>query len=873
MSSIDRFSAKITNRSSLPAFYHENVINLIFDLRKEMIARKIRTAGQETTDEQISAWNSNLSELERLIDYHKNLSDDEILKGDYSEVDWVKIAKVDVCLVSCIQFLGNRTPRQLRLKWVNELCPKWSKEPWSAQEIEQLRKYAGKWNNWNVIAERLGTNRTPFQCFVKYRSELEIENTGRPWTKEEDAQLMTLAHCMQVNGHMHWEKISHFMETRSRQQCSCRYKRTLDTSIKFGRWDASEDVILTCAVSRFGTKDWIKVASHVPGRSDSQCRDRWVNVLDKSIKSEPWSLEEDEKLLEGIKIFGKGEWSRISTLIPGRSASHCKSRFRSLFSAKVKLASHCRSYPLKRFNWRGKHRRQEVEETFRKLLAADGLVEQVLNSFDIEGLSVDEMEAFSAMAPEQRKTAIEFFSQIRETNLETEENNEEAIYRLLSDKLQFDINYLDSSMQNVLMKHFKKLFEESTGTLLTDEEKYEFDMRCKILQETDEKGAKDHIVDGLCDLIKRNDTKQCIKRQTKFVKSEILDEISRYLRSVLINDINEAVATGVGDFALPPCIETYALSLRFGSAVIRSISIGKIFSFVFVFPTYSGMRQIYISTSTVEIFQGEETSIYPQLSEKIIFDPEYVLLKAKMRVLLFWPMLLYRAIESEDSVENRMHLRSVGAAKLVELEQQAKNSNASQNTKDSVSKQSLVQTDAEDEALMIPSCSANLSVREFLKRRLLKQPRKYLCSKKMESESENVGSSKQIVPEFTELMSRHIDECIESVCMAVKKIYERDFVTANPIESSESRIAVNLSSSPAVVKITSDDNVKKLNEEQTEEPSEQAKTAVEIRQPALDSLEINDGQQRRRRKEKSTVDEMPIRKSKRLRKCIDQHLP
>nr|CDP92410.1 Bm8973 [Brugia malayi] len=154
------------------------------------------------------------------------------------------------------------------------------------------------------------------------------------------------------------------MEERSRQQCTIRYRRALDTDIKFGRWDASEDVLLTCSVSRFGTKDWIKVASCVPGRSDSQCRDRWVNVLDKSIKAEPWSVDEDEKLLEGVKIFGKGEWSRISTMLPGRSASHCKSRFRSLLSAKVKLASECRSYPFRRFSWKGKHRRQEVITCF-----------------------------------------------------------------------------------------------------------------------------------------------------------------------------------------------------------------------------------------------------------------------------------------------------------------------------------------------------------------------------------------------------------------------------------------------------------------------------------------------------------------------------
>lgn len=33
----------------------------------------------------------------------------------------------------------------------------------------------------------------------------------RPWTKEEDAQLMILAHCMQVNGKMPWGKSKFLM--------------------------------------------------------------------------------------------------------------------------------------------------------------------------------------------------------------------------------------------------------------------------------------------------------------------------------------------------------------------------------------------------------------------------------------------------------------------------------------------------------------------------------------------------------------------------------------------------------------------------------------------------------------------------------------
>ncbi|KAM3718017.1 snRNA-activating protein complex subunit [Dirofilaria immitis] len=722
--------------------------------RKEMFTEKIRTAGQETSAEQIAEWNSTITELERLISYHKNLPENEILLGDYSEVDWAKIAKVD--------FLGNRTPRQLRLKWINEQCPRWSKEPWSSHEIQRLKDCAGRWNNWNVIAERLGTNRTAFQCFVKFRSELDVDNIGRSWTKEEDAQLMTLAHCMQVNGKMNWEKISHYMEERSRQQCTIRYRRALDTDIKFGRWDASEDVLLTCSVSRFGTKDWIKVASCVPGRSDSQCRDRWVNVLDKSIKAEPWSVDEVDKLLEGVRIFGKGEWSRISTMLPGRPASHCKSRFRSLLSAKVKLASECRTYPFRRFSWKGKYRRQEVEATFRKLLAADGkggLAEQVMNSFDMRALSVDEMEALSAMAPEHRIMVMQFLNEVREKRLENDVKDDQSIWKLLSDKLQFNSSYLDSSTQNALLKYYKRFLSGHANELLTHHEKDEFDKKCKVLQETDPEAAKDHVINGLCDLIERSDNSQYCMHQKKLTRSQVLNEVGRYLNSVLIADVNKALSCGTKAFAIPPCTGSLHLYENIQQQIhLLRESAGEFFE---------------------PLVSDQNDNIFLQLSRQITLDSEYVLLKAKLRTLLFWPILLYRSIESKDSVERRMYLRSIATAKLENQQKQALESLKVRLHNQLQSGTSALTSDQ----IMVPEnefdddCTAELSVGEFLKQRMYKRPRRYITDRKIGEEDIREASVVELDPsEITEVMSRRIDECIESVCTAVQKIYERDFV-------------------------------------------------------------------------------------------------
>jgi hypothetical protein len=43
-----------------------------------------------------------------------------------------------------------------------------------------------------------------------------------------------------------------------------------------GAWDIREDAMLREAVNRFGTTQWDIVAAVTPGRSATQCRERWM---------------------------------------------------------------------------------------------------------------------------------------------------------------------------------------------------------------------------------------------------------------------------------------------------------------------------------------------------------------------------------------------------------------------------------------------------------------------------------------------------------------------------------------------------------------------------------------------------------------------
>ena len=64
-------------------------------------------------------------------------------------------------------------------------------------------------------------------------------------------------------------------------------------------------------------------------RSAKQCRERWTLSLDPSISTAPWTAVEDTKLMEAQAKLGN-KWSKISSLLKGRTENNVKNRFNSL---------------------------------------------------------------------------------------------------------------------------------------------------------------------------------------------------------------------------------------------------------------------------------------------------------------------------------------------------------------------------------------------------------------------------------------------------------------------------------------------------------------------------------------------------------------
>ena len=73
--------------------------------------------------------------------------------------------------------------------------------------------------------------------------------------------------------------------------------------MKGGVWKNTEDEILKAAVMKYGKNQWARVASLLNRKSAKQCKARWYEWLDPSIKKIEWSREEEEKLLHLAKLM------------------------------------------------------------------------------------------------------------------------------------------------------------------------------------------------------------------------------------------------------------------------------------------------------------------------------------------------------------------------------------------------------------------------------------------------------------------------------------------------------------------------------------------------------------------------------------------
>ncbi|ORX46514.1 hypothetical protein DM01DRAFT_1339516 [Hesseltinella vesiculosa] len=236
-----------------------------------------------------------------------------------NRLDWGRVAN----------HVKSRTSLECMIQWTTQDHPSINKLPWSKKETEklvELVKKHGYHGQWEHIASELNTERTASQCFSHYQAEFNTRSARKKWTKEDDE---ALTKAVNVLGDRNWQEIATLVGGRSGQQCLHRWLKSINPAIRRSPWNKEEDDALRGAVAVYGIGHWTKVQRHIPGRTDMQCRERWVNVLDDNLKFGPFSEEENALLVKLVAEHGR-KWSYLSQFIPGRTDNSLLRQWRVL---------------------------------------------------------------------------------------------------------------------------------------------------------------------------------------------------------------------------------------------------------------------------------------------------------------------------------------------------------------------------------------------------------------------------------------------------------------------------------------------------------------------------------------------------------------
>lgn len=248
----------------------------------------------------------------------------------FTDAEWATLAS---------RHLAVRSGVECKLQWTNRVNPSRKEGPFSQDEIQKLFEHVYRHgeHSWDLVAQHL-PGRVPIDCLRQYENiHIERQQSDKiktDWTERDTEKLQRLV----AEHGQAWKRIesefggawpaSKLMHTwRKHQQGT----EGGTVTAKKGPWSKHEDELLLKAVAISG-KEWSKVAKLVPGRTEVQCRERYVNHLDPNVQSEVAFAEEECDIVvnEAAKYTGRVPWAKIAKLLPGRTDRQCRKVYQKI---------------------------------------------------------------------------------------------------------------------------------------------------------------------------------------------------------------------------------------------------------------------------------------------------------------------------------------------------------------------------------------------------------------------------------------------------------------------------------------------------------------------------------------------------------------
>ena len=156
-----------------------------------------------------------------------------------------------------------------------------------------------------------------------------------------------------------------------------------------GPWTKEEDEMLRKLVEQHGPKKWSLIATFIPGRIGKQCRERWLNHLDTSVRKTPWTEAEDRILL-AAQLSKGNRWCEIAKMLDGRPENAVKNRWNSLQNRKIARAVQLGQLPPESLP--GKRKKKTVKKKKKKNGSAPNLLKN-LDSFVNQALTSEQFHS------------------------------------------------------------------------------------------------------------------------------------------------------------------------------------------------------------------------------------------------------------------------------------------------------------------------------------------------------------------------------------------------------------------------------------------------------------------------------------------------
>ncbi|KAK9305117.1 hypothetical protein QLX08_003792 [Tetragonisca angustula] len=240
------------------------------------------------------------------------------------EFDWFRI--------SSVYFEEVHSPFDCCVMWNVFLRPDINRKRWTKSEDINLRKIVKKhqYQDWDKIAKELNTNRTAYQCLIRYNTTKKPPKVQCTWQDREDKRLSKLVEIFQIGDFIPWGEITNWIRSRTKQQVYFRWSYSLAPYLTKGRFTKIEDDTLRNAVTKYGTNFHKISAILMPNRSTVQLHDRYQTlIINQNQKRNSWTFEEDTKLLDLFKRVGPN-WSAIAKQFSGKTRTYLRHRYKAL---------------------------------------------------------------------------------------------------------------------------------------------------------------------------------------------------------------------------------------------------------------------------------------------------------------------------------------------------------------------------------------------------------------------------------------------------------------------------------------------------------------------------------------------------------------